>query len=76
MSERYLALVDGDPVLTHEDEPATFDRPAQAIVECELELARREVRAPRALPWLPTPYGWVTSNGRAKVVRKVVADAA
>ena len=77
MPERYLVLVDGDPVTPDWlPNPADITDVRVAIIEAEIEVARREFREPHALPWAPTPYGWVTSNGRAKVVRREVSNAA
>ena len=71
MTERYFVLVDGDPVHPVDAKrDIAFADVRSAIIEAEAEVARREFRQPHALPWAPTFYGWITSNGRAKLVRK------
>jgi hypothetical protein len=69
VKEAYEVRIDGDTLTPEYVDSPVFNDLHDAILEAEIEVARREFRAPHRLPWAPTPYGWITSNGRAKIVR-------
>ena len=68
MRERFEVRVDGSPIGYNGSNPV-FEDIQSAILKAEKELAWGDNREPCALPWVPTVYGWVSTNGRAQVVR-------